>query len=149
MLLALTLHQPWAALLFLPHPEMGLKDIENRTWAPSPGRLAKGHWFAVHAGLGVDRDSMRDLLEAVGAAPDPQAHAPLVALARVRGAFLGTVRFDGCVRTSSSRWFNGPIGWRVAEPKLLSEPLPCRGERGLWAAAGPFELVGMSRGVAS
>jgi len=51
MEIAISVRQPWAALIVL-----GLKDIENRTWEPPACYL--GQTINIHAGVQPDRDAL-------------------------------------------------------------------------------------------
>ena len=35
------------------------------------------------------------------------------------GGIIGIARLEDCVTSSRSRWFHGPIGWRLTKPKRL------------------------------
>lgn len=131
-MLALSVQQPWPWLIFY-----GAKDIENRTWAPPPGLV--GQRFAIHASkrrqplepLDIMADVMGWGVEEFWEPKIPQlAELPL-------GVLLGTVRLagvtrDGRVGDRKSKWFSGPFGWMIPDPKPLAEPIPCRGSLGLW-----------------
>lgn len=120
---ALTLIQPWATLIVF-----FWKDIENRTWAPKPGMLKAGERFFVHAGKSVDRAAFEWALIHV---PGFRVVHPTIETLPM-GAILGDVRFDGAVTGSASKWWVGPIGWRLADPKPLPTRVPCSGALGLW-----------------
>ena len=107
----LSVRQPWASLII-----NGVKDIENRTWATS------------HRG---------PLLIQSSAKPMPAEELELVrAFALERGALLpeilplggvlGIVTLLDCVRSHSSPWFQGPVGWVLSDPHQLSFT-PCKG----------------------
>ena len=123
---ALTLIRPWPWAIF----HAG-KDIENRSWAPSPRQLVLGDLLAIHAGKAwgqYDAGWIDDLLAALAdgvprTMPEKSEHAP---------GIIGVVKFMGVTIECDSPWFFGPVGWRIAEPRLLPEPIPCRGELGLW-----------------
>jgi hypothetical protein len=108
----LTIRQPWASLIML-----GLKDIENRSWATSHrGPLA------IHAAAKCTADwspLIDDLLtrDDVNALP--------------RGVILGVVTLTECVTAHSSRWFEGPVGWCVERPRVFRSPILHRGQLAL------------------
>jgi hypothetical protein len=124
---ALTLKHPW------PYAVCRLgKDIENRTWHPGR-KLPVDEWFAIHGGVypkGQAWDeAMSDLhsLQVRGLA--------LNALKLGETILPGVVavcRFGGAVSSSASVWFNGPVGWVLTETVVLPEPVPCKGQQGLW-----------------
>lgn len=103
MLKALSIKQPWAyAILHLG------KDIENRTWHTNyMGDLL------VHASKTVDEDALARL----------RVHPDELAL----GAVIGIVRMTGCTHKSDSKWFEGPWGFTLENPRAFPEPVPCRG----------------------
>ena len=151
---ALTVKQPWASLIMA-----GVKDVENRTWpVPSTvvgcrtadGRLHSPLRIAVHAGLAVDYDAFKR---------HPDIH-PLWGRPRYpTGVLLGYVTVVGCHRATlcaqqscehgpekkcfapcgplrhCSPWADPHFNvyhWRLADPEPLSEPIPMRGQQGLW-----------------
>jgi hypothetical protein len=127
---ALTLWQPWAAYVAL-----GGKNIENRTWRPSNGWTGT---LLIHAGMSFARYPEagdippgrigREALAAAEAAARQAAltHGAIVAVARMTGAHRG----DRCsVWAESGVWH-----WQLEEVTAI-EPVPCRGQRGLWTPA--------------
>jgi hypothetical protein len=118
----LTIQQPYADLIV-----HGAKDIENRSWSTRyRGPLA------IHAGLTVDRDMLRELRRACReqGIPCPPAHT---------GAIVGIVDLVDIVTESDSEWFTGPYGWVLTNPRVAEKPLPYRGRIGLYDV--PDELV--------
>lgn len=55
------------------------------------------------------------------------------------GAIIGVVTLVDCVTEHPSEWFNGPIGWVLADPGVLDAPIPASGRLGLWDADIEFE----------
>jgi len=119
--LALTLRQPWATLVI--HCE---KDIENRGWAPV--LLQPGDRFWIHASKALDADDRANVDDARHDIPlFDEYPMPL-------GELMGHVRFDGVVRERdrpTSKWFLGPVGWKLSDPVPLSKSVPVRGAQGL------------------
>jgi len=127
---ALSIRQPWAELIL-----QGRKTIELRTWQTNHrGRIA------VHAGKTIK-----------GAAC---AAYGLDAAALVRGALVGTVEIVEMVVLDDERWealrdqhlslgaFPGDlVGWRLANPRRLPEPIPMRGRLGLFDVPDELLLV--------
>jgi len=124
-LLALTLRQPWAASVFI-----GGKDIENRTW---PARV-RGT-IAIHVAKDQPRGSydagarfIRQALKKTGLSrvviPD-QDKLP-------KDAIIGLVDIVDCVTDSKSAWWEGPLGFKLANPRLLPTPIPVSGKRRFW-----------------
>lgn len=120
---ALSLRQPWAYAVL----SMG-KDIENRTWEPPLHIVGNRIW--IHASKGLGRVAER--LDPVQLLPPLSLDTPLPTLEQLPlGAIVGHVRVAGFVRASSSRWFIGPVGWQLEDPKTI-EPIVCRGMLGMW-----------------
>ncbi len=113
--LALTVHQPWAALI-----AAGRKTIENRSW---DRRSILGTRIAIHAGK--MQDDNIDLNE-IPAAARKIARAP-----QPLGAIVCTAVVTGFVTSSDSPWFFGPIGWELADVRPW-EPIYCSGSQRLW-----------------
>ncbi len=107
----LTIRQPWAwAIIFAG------KDIENRSW--------RTHYrgpLAIHAGAKVEKNAA---LPRRARAPEDDD--------LVSSAILGVVDLVDVVKSSRSRWFEGPFGLVLQNPRPLLRPLPCKGRLGLW-----------------
>lgn len=121
---ALSLLRPWGMAVIY-HG----KDIENRTWEPQS--LKPGDRFAIHNANRIDPqgivrvlDILRGTRTAFGMDKDALCGPP--------GEIIGTVRFVGLVRGSSSTWFDGPIGWILADPRPVRERFVVRGQQRLW-----------------
>jgi hypothetical protein len=119
---ALTLRQPWAWTVF----HTG-KDMENRTW---PAKI-RGT-VAIHAAeeqpSGVYENSkkfIRGILAKLGI-----KGVRIPSYDRLdKGAIIGLVDIVDCVSESDSPWFEGPIGYKLANPRLLPRAIPCKGKR--------------------
>ena len=110
----LVVRQPWAWLIV-----HGYKDIENRSW----------------------RTRYRGPLLIQSAASQP-SDENLAAARRRRvklpaefetGGIVGMVQVMDCVEASRSKWFEGPFGWVLSDPR----PLPFvshKGRLGLFEA---------------
>ncbi len=112
---ALSVRQPWAWLIVNGH-----KDIENRSWQTSyRGPLL------IHAGLKVDREDIAWLRK--------QAKESGVDLPDVfpTGGIVGVVTLVDCVTEHPSEWFDGPVGWVLADPAEI-EFVPITGRLGLF-----------------
>jgi hypothetical protein len=111
---ALSIKQPWAwAILYAG------KEIENRSW-----RTQYRGPLVIHA----------------GAQPHPDATMPRGVRKYTPdeihyGAILGVVDLVDVVEESRSRWFGGPYGWVLTNPRRLQHPIPCKGRLGLWPLA--------------
>jgi len=121
----LTVLQPWATLI-----ATGRKSWENRTRDPG---IQRGRWVALHAGARLhDRlDWARDVAPDV----DPRS-LPL-------SAILALVWMAPAVPISQARngleWARGPVCIPCSDPLPLPEPIPCRGQLGLWRV--PLEIL--------
>lgn len=133
MLRALTLHRPWSNLIAL-----GIKKVENRTWAPPQSLI--GQWLAIHAGATFDEDGERWARQQLTDVEDdvfvlaedrPQQVVALALLEHVvdreRPATLARLPAD------QRRWKNSErFGWCFCQVVRLATPVPCAGRQGLW-----------------
>lgn len=117
----LSIRQPWAELIL-----QGRKTIELRTW--------RTHYrgpLVIHAGGNIELDACA----AYGLDPE----------ALVRGALVGTVEVVDMVMFDHAsyaalrdehldlgEWPGDVLGWRLANPQRLPEPVPMRGRLGLF-----------------
>lgn len=111
---ALTLQQPWASAVFAAEPQR--KDIENRQRRTS----IRGP-VAIHAGKSID--TRAQFPEGVKL-PESRHLA--------RGAILGVADLVDVVEKHSSAWFTGPVGYVLANPRPLFQPIAISGRNGLW-----------------
>ena len=136
---AISIRQPWASLIVL-----GLKDIENRTWA-----TRQRGTILVHASKGMTRteheDAIEFAIEAIRKAPPKSAlfgDAKTITLGELgfafdalpRGGIIGSVEIVDCVAYSESPWYVGDYGFVLRNPK----PLPFTPLKG---ALGFFEAL--------
>jgi hypothetical protein len=105
---ALTVKQPWASLIAL-----GLKRVENRTWAPN---LEPGDEFLIHAGASIDKAAPAEF-------QDPELP---------RSAIVARVRFLGLGEPGECEFSCGPVCWRLELVGAFAEPIPAKGALGLW-----------------
>jgi len=125
---ALSVRQPWAELIL-----QGRKSIELRTWGTNYRGL-----LAVHAGQEVN--------------PEACAVFALRPSTLARGAVLGTVRVVEMVPLDQEAWAalreqhlalgpyrSGLVGWRLADPQRLPQPVVLPGRMGLFDV--PDELL--------
>ena len=112
---ALSVHQPWAWLIV-----NGLKDIENRS-----RRTRHRGPLLIHAGRSLD-DYTEDNIEWV-----KRKHGISVPLEMDTGGIVGVVDVIDCVESHKSKWFDGPFGWVLANPRRLKFR-PCNGALGLF-----------------
>lgn len=158
---ALTLWRPWPFAIFHSPPEYA-KRVENRSWKPP--RWLIGERIAIHAGATFDNDGADfigerlddlGLLAAMKKAPGHKARVRaegIIGTAIVAGCCHvdgGLVSGDWPVSARSSvdifeqtirAWLFGPYGWLFDDVRALPEPIPCKGQRGLWDV--PEELLG-------
>lgn len=113
----LTVHQPWAMLMFY---RLKPKDVENRSW-PCHYRGP----LAIHAGKKFDQDAVDWIADEIGVYLTP--------LDCQFGAIIGVVDLVDCVQgKSGSPWSFGPVSWVLANPRAC-EPVYCAGKQGLWS----------------
>lgn len=106
-MLALSIRQPWASMIFY----CG-KDVENRTWSTRVrGRVL------IHAALGGTR---LEFDEAMGFASKAMGRPLVTRRSTVpRGCIIGSVEIVDCVTESPSPWFTGGYGFVLRDPQLL------------------------------
>lgn len=109
---ALSVRQPWAhAIVHL------RKDIENRTrcWGHRGLTL-------IHASAGMDVEEWAEAAEFMRSL---NASPPAIAQCE-RGGIIGAVEVLDCVEDHPSRWFMGPKGYVLANPRPIPF-IPCKG----------------------
>lgn len=133
---AISLHQPWASLIFLPGDH---KAHETRSW-PYPPKM-QGERIAIHAAKRPPRPAeMNPLLES--GLLFGWRKFPL-------GAFVGTTRLAGCWSTEEREpaseldrlggdWTPGRFAWALADIRPLPEPVPALGRQGWWTIPDDF-----------
>lgn len=128
----LSVRQPWAWALI-----HGGKDVENRNWHTSfRGRLA------IHAGKAFDMSASDWIDFRGGWYEEPftgmaEAFGEIGSTNDIRGAIIGTVDVHDCVRDAlcDSQWKaegDEAYCWLVRNPKALRDPIPMKGQLGLW-----------------
>lgn len=121
---ALTVLEPWADAI-----ANGPKRFENRTWKPP--QAAIGQLIAIHAGKRLSPDILADYVQiARRAGINPQSIVSGF-YGLPAGAVVAVARLTGYATASDDPWFEGPIGWQLADV-LSIVPVACRGMQGLW-----------------
>lgn len=112
----IVIRQPWAWLIV-----NGFKDIENRSWRT---RYRGTLLIQASAGLPTKRklEEFRLLARKRGIDLPEELEA---------GGIVGMAHLDDCVTSSRSKWFEGPIGWKLSKPKRLPFT-PLKGRLGLF-----------------
>jgi hypothetical protein len=116
---ALTVHGGWAELIAL-----GAKTIENRSWETT---LRGPVW--IHRGQHFNTASVAFArTRGVTISPNPADHP--------RGIIALVDVIDVCARyqcSCNSPWaIPGDCHWQFRNPRRLAQPIPCRGQQGLW-----------------
>ena len=106
--------QPWAWAII----HAG-KNIENRS-----RRTRLKETIAIHAPLQPDQDWKEWYPPRALKVPSPDLWE--------YGAIIGFVDLVGCVEEHRSKWFQGPFGYVLHNPRPLRRPVPCKGARGFW-----------------
>lgn len=126
----ISLHQPWASLIFMPGPFGGMiKKHETRHW-PIPSTL-QGETVAIHAAAQRPRPI------------DPQLRRMMPATYFLPfGVILGTVRLGTCWRTDdvspddgdalAGDFGSGRYAWELHDAALLPQPYPTPGKQSIW-----------------
>lgn len=119
---ALSIRQPYAWLI-----AQGIKDVENRTWHTG----YRGP-VLIHAGKTYPKRDHLDDWESWQHFYYPPDRDGMV------GGIVGIATITGCVTSSESKWWIGPVGFTLtdAEPCDL---IPCKGELGFFDV--PPEVV--------
>lgn len=134
---ALSVRQPWAWAIML-----GGKDIENRSWQAVNHGLRQRGRIALHAAKGMTREEYEDarnfMLRLGVTCPAP---ADLD-----RGAIIGSVEVIDVVSEHDSKWFFGPRGLVLSDPKVCS-PIPAVGNLGYfkWTPATATVMAAPAR----
>lgn len=110
---ALSIRQPYAWAIF----HAG-KDVENRNWKS----IYSIDTIAIHVPMRLA--ALEDWPEGV--------EIPAALRNLVRRAIIGVVDVVEISEDYQSRWFRGPLGWVIRNPRLLPRPIPCAGGRRLW-----------------
>ena len=141
---AITIHQPWASLI-----AAGVKEYETRSWETGYRGL-----IAIHAGQ--TKTTMRYVdFECVNAddlacLPDPMPLGAVVAVARLVDCVLTTRLLDeGNISDREYELGNfapGRFGWKLEIVTVFDEPIPARGQQGLWKWDGWDGVIGGSPG---
>lgn len=118
----LSIRQPWASAVV-----DGIKDIENRTWETAfRGR------FLVHATRwSSEQQFYEDMLFIWERANQDRGMIPHSY--RDFGFIIGEATLVDCVRSSPSRWFEGPVGFVLKDQRRI-EPILAKGRLGFWDA---------------
>ncbi len=121
-LLGLTLSQPWAWSVF----RTG-KNVENRKWPAKVRGTIAIHVADTQPAGSYDASSaaIRAVLNGMGIR---KAKIPTYEKLD-KGAIIGLVDIVDCAREIDSVWFEGPIGFKLANPRLLPKPVTCQGKR--------------------
>lgn len=119
---ALSVRQPWTWACVAGH-----KPVENRGW--------RTHYrgpLALHAAKAFDDEGLTSIL-----ATFPELRASLPSAWQL-GGIVGVVDVVDCVSHHPSRWFTGPFGLVLANPRPVPF-VPWRGVLGLFEV--PDELI--------
>lgn len=120
---ALTLHRPWAELILVAG-----KDVENRTWSTDyRGPLL------IHAGQRWDHAGL-EFASLIPTGPEAMADDWISENPDDHDlGIIGIVELVDVVRDYPSLWSaRGQYQWVRTEPRMFLEPIPCRGQQGLW-----------------
>jgi len=133
---ALSIRQPWAWLIV-----HGGKDIENRSW---PTRF-RGR-VLVHASKGMTRDEWAETYFAVAEIDSALADRMPRPDQIERGGIVGEIEIVDCVSDSTSKWFGGPFGFVLRNPKPIPFH-PCNGALGFFRPNATKLSHGAEEGV--
>ena len=123
---ALSIRQPWAWLIV-----SGIKDVENRNWKTNyRGKLI------IHSSKLWDQEGYEFVMDTV-----EYRQRPFIPKKEgyVFGALIGMVDMFDCVQERPSKWFFGPWGFVFRAPEIWQNPIPYRGQLGLFNV--PDEMI--------
>lgn len=135
--LAFTTRIPLAVMI-----AMGIKQWENRTARPTP---AAGH-CAMTCSKSSDAREYANFLVWAKHVFKPEAFAALPAWDQVagwRGMLVAVCDYKASYTAPNPPiWNEGyPVWWHLTNVRLLDEPIPCRGNMGMWQL--PKELANL------
>ena len=153
-ILAVTLHQPWAALVVVEAlaPGAGKRD-ETRSWL-----TRHRGWLAIHAAQGglskrdlvalCARPAIQTALAHIGIThPDALPRGAVVALARVRDCEPTEVRYPAPAPDDPNWSFGdyapGRFAWGLDTILALPTPIPATGAQRLWRWTPPPEVAAL------
>jgi hypothetical protein len=136
---AITIHQPWATLIAL-----GEKEYETRSW-PTKYRGP----IAIHAGMKLNKEAIQEKVIYMAILE----HGHHVMRDMPQGAIVATAVLEDCIK-SVETWTDGYVlengvyvyspeydfgdftpgryAWKLSNVKMLPEPIPAKGQQGLW-----------------
>lgn len=115
---ALSIRQPYAWLIV-----NGIKDVENRTWHTG----YRGP-VLIHAGKTYPKRDHADDFDGLRA----QGHPYPADRESMLGGIVGIATITGCVTSSTSKWWIGPVGFTLADARPLPALIACKGELGFF-----------------
>lgn len=126
----LSIRQPWASLICA-----GVKDVENRTWAPSEAYI--GQKILIHAGgTKVPKNFLNTIpFEWVSAIQNATRYGWIPRNEVMpTGAIIGYATLAGFRKETDSLWDGGEgqIKWLFKDPYLFDKPIPAKGALGLF-----------------
>jgi hypothetical protein len=135
----LTIHQPWASLIFGGYPPLPIKDCENRYWAPPPDITE----IWIHAGKTWDDVGAIWISSSFG------LDSRLTSDNFPAGVILGKVQITKVTRNIKSPWAMGAqyYKWVLANPQKLQSPISARGQQKIWVFNPPASTKDSDPGV--
>ena len=125
--LAFTTRIPLALMIFL-----GIKQWENRAAMPVPatGRCAMTCSKSSDA---REYQMFRMWAESVFPREICASIPPWEEISSLRGKLVAVCDYEAGYKLGPKVWDEGyPVWWRLTNVRLLDEPIPCRGNVGMW-----------------
>lgn len=123
----IAVRQPWATMIVV-----GEKTIENRS------RLTRYRGrVLIHASKAHDKEAMDEIRRLQDEAGE-HYDWPV-------GAIIGCVNIVDCVTESENEWFDGPFGYVLEDAIMFDEPIPARGQLGIYDT--PFIPTGVAAAI--
>ena len=116
---AISIRQPWSWLIV-----NGIKDIENRKW-----RTDYRGPLLIHASKLWDQEGYEFIQSRGG---EWKTDFLQEKEDFERGYLIGMVEMIDCVEHHPSKWFFGPWGFVFESPEVWADPIPYRGQLGLF-----------------
>jgi hypothetical protein len=137
----LTVHQPWATLI-----AYGIKKVETRRWGPRDGT----GWVGIHSAAALpgpnDLAALRYYSTVISAQPDTYPRGQVIALAYLSELVVMTEAWIAAISPAErllGDYHPGWCGWVFSRVVPLPQPIPARGQQGLWRWTPPDAVAAL------
>lgn len=126
---ALTIQQPWASLV-----ATGVKKYETRCWSPPEKML--GEQIVIHAGSGFEKTAPHLVPLIPGLSNENLFElmpiGAIIAVVRIAFVWQATEAIISHEERALGNYTAGNYAWRLTDLQKLPEPIPFKGQQGLW-----------------